>query len=59
MTQQDKDLILDLFYERIFSLDQIQAYFNDKYTERDIKAVVRGVYKDNSYGKTSNNRRKA
>ena len=41
MTKKDKEIIWDLFYEKCYWLYQIEEYFNNKYTERQIRSVIR------------------
>ena len=41
----DKEIILDLFFEKLYSIERIVEYFEGKYTEREIKSVIDERYK--------------
>lgn len=55
---KDKDVqkIHHLFFERLFSIEEIQQYFKDKYTYNEVRNIVRGRYKE-YYDKENKNGR--
>lgn len=47
--EKDKEKILNLFFQRIWSIEVIENHFKGKYTYKEVKAVIKERY--NNYGK--------
>jgi hypothetical protein len=43
--QKDVDKIHYLFFQRVFSIQDIETFFKGKYTYNEIKAIIREKYK--------------
>ncbi len=55
---KDKDLekIYYLYFDRLFSMEEIEHYFKDKYTYNEIRDIIKDKYKK-YYDKESKNGR--
>lgn len=43
---KDKDKICYLFFQRVFSLEEIENYFKGKYTYNEVRDVIRAKRKE-------------
>ena len=43
---QDRDKIYYLYFERLFSIEELQQYFKNKYTYHELRDIVRNMYKE-------------
>ncbi len=50
MTQEVEKEILDLYFERLYTYDQMIEHFKGKYTYTEIKRVINKRFED--YGKS-------
>ena len=41
-----KDKIHYLYFQRLFSIEQIEHYFKGKYTYREVKSIIKERYKE-------------
>jgi hypothetical protein len=41
----DKEKIIYLFFQKCFSIEEIEKYFGGKYTYKEVKDIIRGKYK--------------
>lgn len=39
---KDKDKITYLFFQRLFSIEEIEHYFKGKYTYKEVRNIIRG-----------------
>ena len=44
--EKDKEKIYYLYFERLFSLEEIEVYFKGKYTYNELRTIVRNYYKE-------------
>lgn len=49
MTEKEKEQILHLYFNRLFSYEEIQKSFNDKFSYSEIKYVIKGRYDEYNY----------
>ena len=40
MTESDKKILKTLYYEKMYNITEIQAYFKNKYTYQEIKFTI-------------------
>ena len=43
---RDRDKIHYLFFQRLFSIEDVEHYFKGKYSYNEIKAIIKERYKD-------------
>ena len=44
--EKDKEKIYYLYFERLFSLEEMEVYFKGKYTYNELRTIVRNYYKE-------------
>lgn len=47
MEEKDKEKILNLFFEKVRSIEEIEKQFNGKYTYKEVRSVIWGRFKEN------------
>lgn len=46
ITEQDKTKIIDLYFNKMYNYEELEAKFKHKYTHRQLKSVIDQHYKD-------------
>lgn len=44
--EKDKEKIYYLYFDRLFSIAEIEAYFKGKYTYIELRDIIKGYYKE-------------
>ena len=52
MTEKEKEQVLHLYFNRLFSYEEIQKYFKDKFSYSEIKSVIKARYDQYNYDGT-------
>ena len=49
MIEKEKEQMWHLYFNRLFSYEEIQKSFNDKFSYSEIKSVIKGRYDEYNY----------